>query len=96
MLHACCKPVKRDPTQQTVEKTVQSMTLFGTPDIFYNFMSDDQGCSGVGTRSHTFLQWIASKHGCDLTDVLAIMQIRTSFYLVWERRSHPFLRFPLK
>jgi len=72
------------------------MTLFGTPDIFYNFMSDDQGCSGVGTRSHTFLQWIASKHGCDLTDVLAIMQIRTSFHLVWERRSHPFLRFPLK
>jgi len=30
------------------------MTLFGTPDIFYNFMSNDQGCSGVGTRSHTF------------------------------------------
>jgi len=82
-------------TQRTVVKTVQSMTLFGTLDIFCNFMSNDQGCSGVGTRSHTFLQWIASKHGCDLTDVLAITQIRT-FFWCGNGVPTPFSHYPLK
>jgi len=44
-------------THRTVDKTVQSITLFGTPDIFYNFTSNDHHkCCCKAAINQTF-QW---------------------------------------
>jgi len=72
LLHKISLYVALAPGRHNIILTIAVLSpLISSKKFERNFYSQVPGCSGVGTRSHTFLHLITLKHGCDLTDVLA-------------------------